>query len=292
MRLAPTVRSVTCSCIGILLLNTAAFGQAAPQAGEKGKTQPAPRKQTRNAAAMLSARLPDVNFQEAPLEDVVNWMRDSLQVNILVRWQELEFVGVERTKPISLDVRNLRAGQVLSIVLEQAAGVDARLAYRADRDVITITSARDLDAGMFVKVYEVGDVIFEPLREPYLSVAREHDFVETVQPVVAAGAVAVQPVVRKLRSGVTLNGPTTGAFPNPGEGLNYGNDPEQQDNDNGGRERAMRELINVITSTIEPEAWDVNGGRASIRSFRSMLVVRASPLVHQQIGGALDEDGR
>ncbi len=276
-------------CVASLCLSLPAQAQ---QSAQPGKPVQPERKLARNAAAMLSARIPDVNFQEAALEDVVTWLRDTMNVNIIVRWKELEFLGVERTKPITLDVRNLRASQVLSIVLEQAGGVDARLAYRADRDMITITSARDLDSGMFVKVYEVNDVIFEPLREPYFSVAREHDFVETVQPVVAAGAVAVQPVVRKLRSGVTINGPTTGAFPNPGEGLNYGNDPEQQDNDTNNRERSMRELINVITATIEPETWDVNGGRGSIRAFRTMLVVRASPLVHQQIGGALAEDGR
>lgn len=49
------------------------------------------------------------------------------------------------------------------------------------------------------------------------------------------------------------------------------------------------ELIELIQSTIEPDHWDVNGGKGSIRYFANLkvLVVRAKSDVHYQIGNNL-----
>lgn len=49
------------------------------------------------------------------------------------------------------------------------------------------------------------------------------------------------------------------------------------------------ELIELIQTTIEPDHWDVNGGKGSMRYFPNLkvLVVRASGEVHQQLGAAL-----
>lgn len=262
-----------------------------PKSAPARPTQPAtnpPPTPTRNAAAALESRVPEVQFQETPLEDVMTWMSEVMRINVVVRWRELEPLGVTRATPISLHLKNLRAAQVLNVILNDAAGPDVRLGYRASQDLLLVTSGRDLESATVLKVYDVTDVIFEPLREPYIAISRDHDFVESVQPTVAAGAVAVTPITRRLRSGVTINGPTTG-FPVPGEGLNYGDDARDQPDTGNSEERRMQELINVITSSIDPESWDVSGGRGSIRAFRKLLVVRASPLVHQQIGGALSD---
>lgn len=48
-------------------------------------------------------------------------------------------------------------------------------------------------------------------------------------------------------------------------------------------------LIDLITQAIEPQTWQVNGGRGTIRYFAPgrVLVVRNTLRVHEQIGGAL-----
>ena len=43
----------------------------------------------------------------------------------------------------------------------------------------------------------------------------------------------------------------------------------------------------MITTAVEPDSWLVNGGLGSISPWNGMLVVRNTPLVHQQIGGYL-----
>ena len=64
---------------------------------------------------------------------------------------------------------------------------------------------------------------------------------------------------------------------------------DQQDEMDGTQEEHMRQLIDVITNTIEPDSWAVNGGAGTIAPFKGMLVVRNTPSVHQKISGPLSE---
>ena len=65
-------------------------------------------------------------------------------------------------------------------------------------------------------------------------------------------------------------------------GSRWNEEPEPNE-----QERKLRELMNLITTTLEPESWAVNGGSGTIIPFRDRLVVRNSPLVHQQLGGPI-----
>ncbi|MEW4561722.1 hypothetical protein AB1K70_04305 [Bremerella sp. JC770] len=54
-------------------------------------------------------------------------------------------------------------------------------------------------------------------------------------------------------------------------------------------QRGADELIELITTTIDPETWEVHGGKGSIfyySNFR-VLVVRQTQDVHAQLGGIL-----
>lgn len=50
-------------------------------------------------------------------------------------------------------------------------------------------------------------------------------------------------------------------------------------------------LIDLITETIEPETWEINDGRGTIRYFSPLhvLVVRNNRHVHEELGGALGD---
>jgi hypothetical protein len=48
----------------------------------------------------------------------------------------------------------------------------------------------------------------------------------------------------------------------------------------------VQQIIDLITETVEPDAWDVNGGDwATIRYYSGTLIIRAPDYVHRQIGG-------
>ena len=54
-------------------------------------------------------------------------------------------------------------------------------------------------------------------------------------------------------------------------------------------ERGADELIDLITTTIDPETWEVHGGKGSIFYFSNyrVLVVRQTQDVHAKLGGVL-----
>jgi hypothetical protein len=64
-------------------------------------------------------------------------------------------------------------------------------------------------------------------------------------------------------------------------------------NDDGDNQRTTRAeraaaLIDIIQAIIEPDIWDVNGGRAAIRFFNGSLIVTAPRSVHEALGGPVD----
>lgn len=231
--------------------------------------------------AVLHARLPEITLDQAPLSEALRLLADMAAVNLYVRWERLAEVGVQHDTPVTVRARNLRVSQVLWIVLNEAAPDGPRLGYRLDADLLTVTTAADLGEELLVRVYDVRDLIMPEIANPSISFGRQRTYVQTVIPTVFEGAVAVQPVTGILDSGVRFEGRNDGGtiFINRQGG-------GEQDVGAASDER-MRRLIETITATIEPDTWRVNGGRGTIEPFNGLLVIRASPLVHQQIGGAV-----
>lgn len=231
-----------------------------------------PAARSRSAARALSLRLAEVRYSDSPLERVLEDVARLAQVNLVVRWDELERLGIERDKPISIEVRNVRLGQLLWLVMNEAAAPDVKLAYRADDAFITITSAQEIEREMIVRIYDVNDLLASRLRRPTFGAVRQHTYVAGNQVAVAEGAVGSRPITGQVTSGVILEGEDAGG---------------EDEDDRVGREAHMRQLIDVITTTVEPDSWAVNGGEGSIAAWRGLLVVRNTPLVHQALGGAM-----
>lgn len=216
----------------------------------------------------LRTRLPEITFRDAPLDEVFKLIARLSGLELLVRWERLEAAGVTRDAPVTLAARNLRLDQVLWLVLNQPALQEARLAYRAQDRLILISTEEEFGQQMVVKVYDITDLLVERIRRPGIQSARTRQVPIGNTIATAGGAVAAQPIIGEVESGVVYEGEDTG-----------GGDVD--------RERLIRQLIAAITATIEPSSWAVNGGPGTIVAFRDKLVIRNSPLVHQQIGGPL-----
>jgi hypothetical protein len=246
-------------------------------------------------AALLESRIPEVAFDETPVSEVFAFLGQYARTNVVVRWEALASFGIERDAPVSLRVRNLRFGQVMWLVLNQVRGDGPPLAYRLDRNLLLISTEDDLGQELITRVYDVNDLIM-PLEQvnPTASFGRERQYVSGVTAQVAEGAVGVQPQIGTLSSGVSLWGPTSGIFQSGGAGgqgasifQGDGGQEDGEDDSEARREENMNQLVQLITSAVEPDSWDVNGGRGTVRTFRGMLVIRNTPLVHQQIGGPI-----
>jgi hypothetical protein len=204
--------------------------------------------------APLSERIAEVSLTEVPLDQALDWLADFTPLSVVVRWQVLEHAGVPRDTPITLEIRNLRLSQVLWIMLREAGGTDVRLAFRAQPDLLTISTRDDLARDMFLGVYDVNDLLLEV---PHVTDRIQIDI---------------------ARSGTGDSGPWDG-----GRGSS---DPERGEGDQ--QDKTTR-LIELITNTVEPDSWDRNGGLGTISAWGSLLVVRNSASVHQALGKSVAE---
>lgn len=203
--------------------------------------------------ASLNRTVPEVRFDAAALESVFDWFADASGQNVVVQWQMLADVGIERDQPVTLRLRNVRLGTVLWLILNHVAGPDMQLAYEADREVILISTAQALSQRMIVRVYDVTDLLS---RAPHFRSAYRVDLS-------ASGADGGIGRLESAGSGDEDPEPAAGTAPG-----------------------AMALLVNVIQETVEPDSWRDNGGEGTIMPFGTQLVVRNTIGVHQQLAGS------
>jgi len=214
----------------------------------------------------LNERIDEVSFDSAPLDQVINWLEDFTPMNVVVRWDILEENGVDKDKPISMQVRNLRFSQVLWLLMQEAGGSDVKLAYRASGELLIISTADDLGKEMVVRVYDVSDLLVRAEKfygAPHMDLQNSQNL-------------------------GSQGGGTGNIFGGTGSG------GSRDDDERGGRGReeedtGIQELIDLIVTTVEPNSWALNGGLGTIQAFRNLLVVRNNILVHQALGGYVEE---
>ena len=88
--------------LAIGLMSAAALAQQPTEA------RTAPRPQATNTLSILNQRVPELTFEDLPLEQVMDWLAEFTRMNVTVRWQILADAGIDRDKPISIHARNLR----------------------------------------------------------------------------------------------------------------------------------------------------------------------------------------
>jgi hypothetical protein len=236
------------------------------QARGESRTAPQPSPRVPSTLRLLNTRVPEVLFNETPFEQVLEWLRDLTQVNMVVHWQVLEDAGIKRDKPISLNAKNLRLSQVLWMVMSEAGGQDVKLAYRAEGNLLVLSTDDDLNKEMVVKVYDVNDLL---LQVPRFSARPSLDPSQALQ-----------------QQGQGSGG--TNLFQNQEQDEELDRDRGGGGINDGGMTPEAARLIQLIRDTIEPDTWRENGGQGAIYLFRGQLVVRNTILVHQRLGGFLD----
>jgi hypothetical protein len=219
---------------------------------------------------LLDQRLPEAAFDDVPFEQVMDYLGGVTGMNMIVRWQTLEDAGVEKTKAITLKANNLRLSQVLWLVLGQAGGAEVKLAYRASGNVLILSTEEDLGKEMVLKVYDVSDLLVKPknfYNAPTLDLSQQN-----------------------LSSG------GQGAGGGSGQSIFQNDDQDEDDEEERNRgdgagvdDPETQRLIRLITETVEPDSWQLNGGLGTIVAWRNQLVIRNKILVHQQLGGLLRE---
>ncbi len=118
----------------------------------------------------LGKKIKKVQYMENPLSEVMDDLRVRSGLNIVTNWQSLTTWGIEKNRPITLELHDVTVKTVLRVILDKlGGGSDSRLGYVVDENVITISTIEDLrDAAeaavRLAKIAEFGEEDFPAKR--------------------------------------------------------------------------------------------------------------------------------
>ena len=109
--------------------------------------------------AQLDRKVPELNFDGAPLSDVVDFLRDLSGQNVVVEWGPLGAGGIDRNAQVSLRAKNIKFSRALDLVLSSAGGGTVPIGYSVDGNIIRVSTLEHLDSMTDVRAYDVRDVL-------------------------------------------------------------------------------------------------------------------------------------
>lgn len=205
----------------------------------------------------LMVRIPSAKLTDVPLADAFDFLRDVGGVNIIVDWKSLEAINITKDTQINLNLHDVSAAKVLSLILSEAGPGDLLTYYISD-NVVQVTTRQLADQQLVTVVYYVLDLL-----QP------NDSFDYKIQNFGSGGA------------------QITGSGGGGGGSSSFGNNMQQTNNANTIQTKADG-LIKLIETVIRPEVWRDNGGPASMAYWNGNLIVTAPRSVQEAIGGPVD----
>ncbi len=192
-------------------------------------------------------------FEEAHLEEVVEFFRTITGANFHVNWQSLEAVGVTRDTPVSMNLSDVSVGRALDVLCQDLSGpvgIMDRVHWVVEGGVIKIATGEALNRRTITRVFDVADLLM-------------------VAPDYEAPAVTLGTTERTDRTEDQI-----GLF-------------ERRQPDTNGRnglageaelmQQRREDLVSMIRESIGEDMWQPIG-KGSIRLIGNQLVITQTPL--------------
>jgi hypothetical protein len=211
----------------------------------------------------LDRTLPEMKFTGVTFGDAIDFVRDVGGVNIHVNWKALELQNVTADTPVNIRLRSVSLRKVLNLLVSEAGGSDV-LTWYLDEGVIEVTTRELADKKVYTRVYPVDDLVMDI---PDFADPPSFDLSTTTQQGRGGG-------------GGGGGGSGSGIF-----GGNSNTTDRKNRENTMTREERGEQLVQLVTETVRPDIWAVNGGTATIRYFRGSLIVTAPRSVHEALGG-------
>ncbi|MCA9082401.1 MAG: hypothetical protein KDA81_00030 [Planctomycetaceae bacterium] len=202
-----------------------------------------------------------LHFHDVPLTDIIRHIATTHGINITLDTRAMETEGLMPNQVVSIDVDGITLRSALNLLLDQAGG----LVYDIENEVLKITNRLEQDTTFKTRAYNVADLVV-PLGQtsaanPYNSSA-------------LTGATAYGNGLFQIDDDLTV-GIGGNGMPRTAGGMNT---PQARGVDFSG-------LVDLITTTVEPGTWDLDGGAGRLEGNENTLslVIRQTPAVHDQI---------
>ncbi|MCC6357452.1 MAG: hypothetical protein IT450_01805 [Phycisphaerales bacterium] len=169
------------------------------------------------------------------LDNVIDAFSGGIGIPVIVHWDDLSDAGIDSDKPITIIARTLNGERYLRLILDEAGGVEVRLFAQIRPTGIHIS--RELGTLAETRIYAVTDLLFAE------AAWWERLPSPTSKPATRPGS---QPV-----DGIP--------FICSGHSTNYS---------------ITVSLELLLTNSLAPDEWEVNGGVGSITGLGPLLIVR------------------
>ena len=218
-----------------------------------------------------------LSFENAPLKQVITHIATLADVNVVLDESGLADESLSVSTPVSIDVQGIQLKNALILLLEPL-----NMGYTIKNEVLKITSEQRLQGQAVVVTYSVADLVVN---------------IQPGQPstINFGGAGTVPGTVGGQMSVPSTGGLQGGQFqitgPNASSPWNSNSTPNWQNNGGGPSAHDFRNLIDLITSTCEPNAWEEIGGNGHIKGNETTLslVIRQTQKVHDEIRDLLEQ---
>ncbi len=241
-----------------------------------------------------------VQFENRPLAEVIDHLAKLVQINIWLDPAGLAEEGVTTDQPVTINLlEEVQLRSALKVILEQL-----RLDYVIEDEMLKITSEQLRSGKVFSQTYYVADLVtpipnFVPnsaiglagsIREGFSAAGFNQGIVGGTSPTTvlashsgANNSAVINPdVMANVNAatglaGASAGGPQTAGFGPGGLG--------------GGAFADFDSLIELITSTVQPDSWDEVGGTGTIQEYRTnlSLVISQTQEVHEEIVELLEQ---
>jgi uncharacterized membrane protein YgcG len=270
--------------VSFLLLVTHAPGHGGPQRIDRAIPQRKPLKvgdssRARMLGALTGTRI-TVRLRETPARAAFASLQAMLGISIVGRYSSDRIGhGIDPDTPITLDVIDQPALTALRLVLDQCQELDpCTWQLRAGFLEVGTKKRLSLPGARETRYYPIRDLLFEP---PVFANAPALDIATALNQTGSFGGGA-----GRGGGGGLGGGGAGGRGGGGGGGGTIFDGPTEEPPRPDELERAQ-DIIELIVRSIEPEAWDVNGGDwATVRYHAGVLIVHAPGFIHRQIGGA------
>lgn len=213
----------------------------------------------------LDNTMAPVDFKKTPFQEVIERFASNHNINLHVKWSDVQAAGVDPMQPISLSLpQEITLRKALELVLEEAGG-QVDLGYAVRDGVVSVATQSWIDANdVHARTYDINDLLHEI-----------PDFVEGPK-------VGVMRSELRLANDADLDAvkPWKSAAPDAG-------DVPVKDSD---RDDRVGKIIRLIMDTIDPDSWtDRGGGIGVIREINGQLVVTQNSATQEQVAGLLNK---
>lgn len=251
----------------LLALGLAAF---LPVAGTKLAAQPPATVSTNSQAKPATPAEPsleeklnrriDIDFEETPLNQAMDFLSETYGVQILVSVKKLEEAGIQADTPVTKRLKQIPMKTVLDLMLDEL-----ELTYMAKDDLIFITTPEHAESQLEVRVYDCRDLL--AMREP--------------------GEAAI-PGANEAAPPDAASGPAGSSDPFGPDGAPGPGASERKSPPMTAHERRAARFMNIIMTNVDAQAWDQVGGPGAISEFNGLIVVTQTGNTHKKVEDILE----